>query len=783
MSRFALICAVAALVLALAPINASAKVLWQSDFINKGIEQFDIYDVGPQMNPEFSQRSGPSKWYVKNGALHQDSNIYGVPDPPNGMENPYTGTTAVVKDFTAQDGIFFIQFRTGDDDGISLVFRWQDEKNFMRFISLRDPGNGGPITRLEKWTDGNFTILDSTTDVVYQQNVQETMLVIANGNQLEAYVADLTKPLLKGVDPDPKPGRFGVGLYAEHPIDINALRALSLDSSLYVATLKNKDGQPLGGYWASLSSNGKPIAGIYTNPDGQAVFLDLPAGTYDLSTAGLTIEPMAPQKATVKPGVNAETFTLDVKTTPVVAELSTAAGAEWKIKLPTSPTDDYRDPAKSDADFQAYEVPSNWDSIDSTDYIHGWLRVRVSIPSQYQGKDLVLTRWTFFDWDWTYWNGELIGHNTDYTRIRTYVIPGSLVKASNLLAIHGFNTTGRGGIVEYAPLLMVANPSVAFTGTVTDQNGAPVEDVEISAFAEQTAWGPQTGIGVTGPDGVYRISGLAPATYAVTRSPRLDLDPAEGQTVTKSGAAGETVTVNFTVNRRPKMDLSSAAGINWLVLYPADPGDTRPAAVSFNESGMVSAPVPGQLENVGLGDDRSLFWYRARFRLPDEFKAYKGRDLILTGFNVDDADVTYFNGQKVGSTGNLPTDPSDPEGTGYIGNAGGIRTYTIPADLVNWDGENVLAINGYENTGASGMTNSAPTLIVAPGPAPAVVRGDLNGDGKVTVPDATLALRFAVGFDKPSPSQLQAGDINGNGKIDIPDATLILRAAVGLGKL
>jgi hypothetical protein len=167
---------------------AKATVLWQSDFIKKGIEQFDIYDVGPQINPEFTQSSGPSKWYVKNGALHQDSNIYGNPDPADGSINNYTGTHAVVKDFTAQDGIFFIQFRTGDDDGISLVFRWQDQKNFMRFISLRDPGNGGPVTRLEKWTDGVMTILDSTTDVVYQQNVRETMLVVAKGAQMEDYV-------------------------------------------------------------------------------------------------------------------------------------------------------------------------------------------------------------------------------------------------------------------------------------------------------------------------------------------------------------------------------------------------------------------------------------------------------------------------------------------------------------------------------------------------------------------------------------------------------------------
>ena len=68
-------------------------------------------------------------------------------------------------------------------------------------------------------------------------------------------------------------------------------------------------------------------------------------------------------------------------------------------------------------------------------------------------------------------------------------------------------------------------------------------------------------------------------------------------------------------------------------------------------------------------------------------------------------------------------------------------------------------------------------------PAPAVVPGDINGDGKVGIPDATLALQMAVGKLQPTPAQLAAGDINKNGKIDIPDVTVILRAAVGLQKL
>jgi hypothetical protein len=58
--------------------------------------------------------------------------------------------------------------------------------------------------------------------------------------------------------------------------------------------------------------------------------------------------------------------------------------------------------------------------------------------------------------------------------------------------------------------------------------------------------------------------------------------------------------------------------------------------------------------------------------------------------------------------------------------------------------------------------------------------GDLNADGKITVLDATMALRIAVGLSDPTQDQIRVGDFQGDGKIGVTDATLILRAVVGL---
>lgn len=62
---------------------------------------------------------------------------------------------------------------------------------------------------------------------------------------------------------------------------------------------------------------------------------------------------------------------------------------------------------------------------------------------------------------------------------------------------------------------------------------------------------------------------------------------------------------------------------------------------------------------------------------------------------------------------------------------------------------------------------------------PAAVKGDINGDGKLSTADAILAVQMALGLRQPSDAQLRAGDVNANGALDLGDATRILRAAVG----
>lgn len=61
-------------------------------------------------------------------------------------------------------------------------------------------------------------------------------------------------------------------------------------------------------------------------------------------------------------------------------------------------------------------------------------------------------------------------------------------------------------------------------------------------------------------------------------------------------------------------------------------------------------------------------------------------------------------------------------------------------------------------------------------------KGDVDLDGSVSVADARLALRAAVGLDTLSDEKYFAADVDGQDGISVADARLILRVAVGLDK-
>ena len=64
---------------------------------------------------------------------------------------------------------------------------------------------------------------------------------------------------------------------------------------------------------------------------------------------------------------------------------------------------------------------------------------------------------------------------------------------------------------------------------------------------------------------------------------------------------------------------------------------------------------------------------------------------------------------------------------------------------------------------------------------PGTQRGDMDGDGKVTLADALWALRLAIGAATASPGVIRAADVSppeGDGQLTVADVRGILRMAL-----
>ncbi|MCK4880014.1 MAG: acetylxylan esterase, partial [Bacteroidales bacterium] len=111
-------------------------------------------------------------------------------------------------------------------------------------------------------------------------------------------------------------------------------------------------------------------------------------------------------------------------------------------------------------------------------------------------------------------------------------------------------------------------------------------------------------------------------------------------------------------------------------------------------------------ENQGHGTYDGFAWYRQEVFIPEDLKktAADNGGLVLRLARIDDSDVTYFNGQILGSTGGLPPD--------YQSGYGDLRVYTVPVDRIYWGAQNTIAVRVYDGGGGGGIVGTPVSLSV-----------------------------------------------------------------------
>jgi sialate O-acetylesterase len=128
-----------------------------------------------------------------------------------------------------------------------------------------------------------------------------------------------------------------------------------------------------------------------------------------------------------------------------------------------------------------------------------------------------------------------------------------------------------------------------------------------------------------------------------------------------------------------------------------DFGDKQVSAALFDDSNWPVMQVPTPWEESSVGNFNGAVWFRKKVSIPDQ---WHGKELMLETGPIDDMDITYWNGQKIGSV--------EQEGAWNIA-----RKYTVSADMVKQN-ENVIAIRIIDNRGAGGFTGKSSQMKVYP---------------------------------------------------------------------
>lgn len=130
------------------------------------------------------------------------------------------------------------------------------------------------------------------------------------------------------------------------------------------------------------------------------------------------------------------------------------------------------------------------------------------------------------------------------------------------------------------------------------------------------------------------------------------------------------------------------------------------AAPAFNDSQWRSIKPGIVWEQQGFPIYDGYAWYRATFTIPSKYRkdaeTYGGLSLQLG--KIDDADITYFNGELIGKSGEFPPD--------FLTKWDISREYTIPASLIRWDKPNTLAVRVYDGSGNGGIYGDPLQLTV-----------------------------------------------------------------------
>ncbi len=122
-------------------------------------------------------------------------------------------------------------------------------------------------------------------------------------------------------------------------------------------------------------------------------------------------------------------------------------------------------------------------------------------------------------------------------------------------------------------------------------------------------------------------------------------------------------------------------------------GDNKEWAYpEYNDSKWDRIYAPMRWERQNYYNYNGYAWYRKSFRLSPK---YENTNLYLYLGRIDDVDEVYINGKLIGSSGSYPPEYQ----TAYQVS----RKYRIPAGVLNYNKENIIAVRVYDHNEYGGI--------------------------------------------------------------------------------
>ena len=186
---------------------------------------YDNFDdgnfIGWQVTNDPEPQAGPSEWVVQNGVLVQTSNVWSY--GPVELETKYhLGTHITTGNPAWTDYAFNAHVRSSDNDGVGLIFRYQDARNYYRILLMNDASWSGrdssgvavntPLQRIQKFVDGEPVILaENLVGEAYPAGYF-ALTADVREDSIRAYLNGAL--IMQAVDADYPSGRIGMLSYA-----------------------------------------------------------------------------------------------------------------------------------------------------------------------------------------------------------------------------------------------------------------------------------------------------------------------------------------------------------------------------------------------------------------------------------------------------------------------------------------------------------------------------------------------------------------------------------------